>query len=110
MKHILNGEEERQREEKNMAKKSGCLVAVVAVLAIGAIGSVMGGGSDDKPKKVETAVSTEAKKTTQRKKKRNKKYFQSVIRLNLKTLQSHLCPQQNQPELTSSSRMTEKSF
>ena len=58
-----------------MAKKSGCLVAVVAVLAIGAIGSAIGGGSDDKPKKVETAVSTEAKKDDTEEKEEEQKVF-----------------------------------
>lgn len=58
-----------------MAKKSGCLVAVVAVLAIGAIGSVIGGGSDDKPKKVDTAVSAEAKKDSTEEKEEEQKVF-----------------------------------
>lgn len=58
-----------------MAKKSGCLVAVVAVLAIGVIGSVMGGGSDDKPKKVDTAVSAEAKKDSTEEKEEEQKVF-----------------------------------
>ena len=58
-----------------MAKKSGCLVAVVAVLAIGAIGSAIGGGSDDKPKKVETAVSTEAKNDDTEEKEEEQKVF-----------------------------------